>query len=203
MSNTIYILHRNTLLAETLAWTLQLGTDLKAVCLQDPQQLRTVVERPDLVLSEPEFFEKILEYSIGFSFPVLLIAANPEDDKIIEALYAGADDIVDPGDGPEEVIKKTNQLLHHKIDGRNLLIRKLIQQIKAPGKGERDETDYGLTVKEKEILRLMKEAQHLKQIAQLTNSSYETVRTHVKHIYKKLGVMSASEAVIKAMKMDL
>jgi DNA-binding NarL/FixJ family response regulator len=49
----------------------------------------------------------------------------------------------------------------------------------------------------------MKEAQHLKQIAQLTNSSYETVRTHVKHIYKKLGVMSASEAVIKAMKMDL
>ena len=130
-------------------------------------------------------------------------ATNPEFDKVIEALYAGADDIVDPGNGPEEVIEKTNQLLLHKTDGRNLLIRRLIQQIKAPEKGERDETDYGLTVKEKEILRLMKEAQHLKQIAQLTNSSYETVRTHVKHIYKKLGVMSASEAVIKAMKMDL
>lgn len=203
MNNTIYILHRKTLLAETLAWTLQLGTDMKAVCLQDPQQLKTVAGQTDLVLTEPEFFEKISEYSIGFSFPVLLIAANPEDDKIIEALFAGADDIVDPGDGPEEVIKKTNQLLHHKTDGRNLLIRKLIQQIKAPAKGERDETDYGLTVKEKEILRLMKEAQHLKQIAQVTNSSYETVRTHVKHIYKKIGVMSASEAVIRAMKMDL
>jgi len=203
MSNTIYILHRNTLLAETLAWTLHLGTDLKTYSLQDPQQLSTVVERPDLVLTEPELFERISEKSIGFSFPVLLVAADPEDDKIIEALFAGADDIVDPGDGPEEVIKKTNQLLLHKTDGRNLLIKKLIQQIKAPGKGERDETDYGLTLKEKEILRLMKEAQHLKQIAQLTNSSYETVRTHVKHIYKKLGVMSASEAVIKAMKMDL
>jgi len=203
MSNTIYILHRNTLLAETLAWTLQLGTDLKAYCLQDPLRLKTVAGQVDLVLTEPELFERISENSIGFSFPVLLVAANPEDDKIIEALFAGADDIVDPGDGPEEVIKKTNQLLHHKTDGRNLLIRRLIQQIKAPEKGERDETDYGLTVKEKEILRLMKEAQHLKQIAQLTNSSYETVRTHVKHIYKKLGVMSASEAVIKAMKMDL
>jgi DNA-binding NarL/FixJ family response regulator len=203
MEKTIYILHRNTSFAETLAWTLQLGTDLKTYCLPDPQQLKTVAGQVDLVLTEPELFEKISENSIGFSFPVLLIATNPEFDKIIEALYAGADDIVDPSDGPEEVIKKTDQLLHHKKDGRNLLIKKLIQQIKTPEKGERDETDYGLTVKEKEILRLMKEAQHLKQIAQLTNSSYETVRTHVKHIYKKLGVMSASEAVIKAMKMDL
>jgi hypothetical protein len=55
------------------------------------------------------------------------------------------------------VIEKTNQLLHHKTDGKNLLIKKLIQQIKTPGKVERDETDYGLTVKEKEILHLMKE----------------------------------------------
>src|SRR6187401_435062 len=203
MGKTIYILHRNTSLAETLAWTLQLGTDLKTYCLQDSQQLKAVAGQVDLVLTEPELFERIAENSIGFSFPVLLVAASPEDDKIIEALFAGADDIVDPGDGPEEVIKKTNQLLLHKTDGRNLLIKKLIQQIKAPGKGERDETDYSLTVKEKEILCLMKEAQHLKQIAQLTNSSYETVRTHVKHIYKKLGVMSASEAVIKAMKMEL
>ena len=112
MEKIIYIFHRNTSLSETLAWTLQLGTDLKAVCLQDPLQLKTVVEQAGLVLTEPEFFEKILENSIGFSFPVLLIANNPEFDKTIEALYTGADDIVDPGNGPEEIIEKTNQLLH-------------------------------------------------------------------------------------------
>ena len=44
---------------------------------------------------------------------------------------------------------------------------------------------------------------NLKLIAQLTNTTYETVRTHVKNIYKKIGVASASEAVIKALKMDL
>ena len=126
MGKTIYILHRNCSLAETLAWTLQLGTDMKAVCLKDPQQLKTVVGQADLVLTEPEFFEKISEDSIGFSFPVLLIAANSGYDKVIEAFYAGADDVVDPGNGPEEVIEKTNQLLHHKTDGKNLLIKKLI-----------------------------------------------------------------------------
>ena len=203
MNKTIYILHRKPSLSEVLAWTLQLGTDLKAICLQDPVQLKTTVEPPALILTESEFFEQITEHTNGMSFPVLLIAVNPEDDKVIEALYAGADDVVDPGNGPEELIEKTNQLLHHKTDGKNILIKKLIQQIKKPGKTGMDETDYGLTIKEKEVLRFMKEAHHLKEIAQLTNCSYETVRTHVKHIYKKLGVMSASEAVIKAMKMEL
>ena len=202
MDKTIYILHRKTSLAETLAWTLQLGTDLKAICLQDPLQLKTTTEAPDIILTEPDLFEKISEHINGMSFPVLLISANPENDKVIEALYTGADDVADLANGPGELIEKTNQLLHHKTDEKNLLIKKLIQQIKKPGKTGMDETDYGLTVKEKEILRLMSEAHHLKEIAQLTNSSYETVRTHVKHIYKKLGVMSASEAVIKAMKME-
>ena len=203
MTKTIYILHQKKLLAETLAWTLQLGTDLKASCLDDPQQLKTIVEIPGLIITEPELLGKISESINEFSFPVMIITGNPEDDKVIEALYAGADDVGDLGNGPEEFIEKTNQLLLHKKDGKNLLIKKLIQQNKEFDKAGRDETNYGLTLKEREVLGLMKEAHHLKEIAQLTNSSYETVRTHVKHIYKKLGVMSASEAVIKAMKMDL
>ena len=50
---------------------------------------------------------------------------------------------------------------------------------------------------------MMRDGKHLKLIAQHTGTTYETVRTHVKRIYKKLGVMSASEAVIKAMKMKI
>ena len=203
MIKTIYILLQKRSLAEILAWTLQLGTDLKACCLDDPQQLKTIGEIPDLIITEPDLFPKISENINDFSFPVMIITGNPEDDKVIEALYAGADDVADLGNGPEELIEKTNQLLLHKTDGKNLLIKKLIQQNKEFDKAGKDETNYGLTVKEREVLGLMKEAHHLKEIAQLTNSSYETVRTHVKHIYKKLGVMSASEAVIKAMKMDL
>ena len=203
MKKTIYILHQKRSLAETLAWTLQLGTELKTFCLDDPRQLKTIDEIPDLIITEPELFGKISESINGFSFPVMILTGNPEDDKVIEALYAGADDVADLGNGPEELIEKTNQLLLHKTDGKNLLIKKLIQQNKEFDKAGIDDTDYGLTIREKEVLNLMKKAHHLKEIAQITNSSYETVRTHVKHIYKKLGVMSASEAVIKAMKMDL
>ena len=141
MKKTIYILHQKRSLAETLAWTLQLGTDLKACCLDDPQQLKTIAEIPDLIITEPDLFGKISERINEFSFPVLLITGNPEDDKVIEALYAGADDVADLGNGPEEVIEKTNQLLLHKTDGKNLLIKKLIQQNKGLEKAGRDETN--------------------------------------------------------------
>jgi len=38
---------------------------------------------------------------------------------------------------------------------------------------QKQTTDYGLTRKEKDILKLMREANHLKLISQLTNTSYE------------------------------
>ena len=58
--------------------------------------------------------------------------------------------------------------------------------------------EYHLSEREKEILQLMVKGYNFKSIADKTFISYETVRTHVKHIYKKLHVASRSEAVTKA-----
>ncbi|HEU5164971.1 MAG TPA: LuxR C-terminal-related transcriptional regulator [Chitinophagaceae bacterium] len=202
MEKTIYILHQRSSLADLLAWTLRLGTDLNVTCLGGPQELKQAETLPDLILVQPELYEKIHAFMNGSMPPILLIASHPDDEQVIDALYAGAADVVDLGKGPEELLEKTNQILNNAADN-NALIRKLIHKNKTARQDEKDETEYGLTMKEKEVLKMMREGSHLKLIAQLTNSSYETVRTHVKHIYKKLGVMSASEAVIKAMKMEL
>lgn len=202
MEKTIYILHQSPSLAELLAWTLRLGTDLNVTCLGSPHELRQAETLPDLILVQPELYEEIHAFMNGITPPILLIASHPDDEQVIDALYAGATDVVDLGKGPEELLEKANQTLTNTADN-NALIKKLIHKNKTARQEEKDETDYGLTMKEKEVLKMMREGSHLKLIAQLTDSSYETVRTHVKHIYKKLGVMSASEAVIKAMKMDL
>jgi DNA-binding NarL/FixJ family response regulator len=55
----------------------------------------------------------------------------------------------------------------------------------------------------KELLRMMVEGHDYKDIAESSFISYETVRTHVKHIYKKLHVASRSEAVMKAIQQRL
>jgi DNA-binding NarL/FixJ family response regulator len=202
MQQTIYILDKRPLLAEGLAWSVELGTDWKAICLKDIKELQDSSIQPVLLLIEADHFEKVISEGLP-SCPVLLITGNPEDDKVIEALYAGAAGVADISKGPVVVLEKIQQLLSSKGVEENILIKKLIQKNKMVKKEGKDETDYGLTVKEKEILKQMRDGNHLKLIAQSSNSSYETVRTHVKRIYKKLGVMSASEAVIKAMKMEL
>ena len=63
--------------------------------------------------------------------------------------------------------------------------------------------DYQLTAREKELLSLMIEGQDYKAIAERTFISYDTVRTHVRHIYKKLHVTCRNEAVMKAIQQGL
>ena len=63
--------------------------------------------------------------------------------------------------------------------------------------------DYNLSEREKEILSLITEGHNFRTIADKSFISYETVRTHVKKIYKKLHVVSRAEAILKAQQQGL
>ena len=64
-------------------------------------------------------------------------------------------------------------------------------------------TNYGLTNREKEILKLLVEGLSKKQIATKIFLSYHTVDTHIRNIYQKLEVHTRSGAVAKALKEHL
>ena len=66
-----------------------------------------------------------------------------------------------------------------------------------------DDTNFQLSLREQEILQLMVKGESYPVIAAKAFISYETVRSHVKHIYKKLHVASRSEAVTKAIQKGL
>ena len=55
----------------------------------------------------------------------------------------------------------------------------------------------GLTARETEILVLLAEGLSNKEIAQKTNISPGTVRTHLEHIFRKLHVRGRTEAAAK------
>ena len=61
-------------------------------------------------------------------------------------------------------------------------------------------SNYHLTEREKEILQLMSKGLSYKMIADTCGISFDTVRTHIRHIYEKLHVASMTEAVAKALK---
>lgn len=54
---------------------------------------------------------------------------------------------------------------------------------------------YGLTQREEEILELLVQGLSISDVAERACISYGTVKTHVNHIYRKLGVHSREEAV--------
>jgi DNA-binding NarL/FixJ family response regulator len=52
---------------------------------------------------------------------------------------------------------------------------------------------YALTSREREVLALLSSGHKNAEIAQTLNVSLETTRTHIKHLYNKLGVSSRGE----------
>lgn len=72
--------------------------------------------------------------------------------------------------------------------------RPAVKQIKT---GE--DNTFGLTDREREILRAVITGLKNKEIADTLTISEPTVKTHINRIYKKLGVNSRSKAILKAL----
>ena len=60
--------------------------------------------------------------------------------------------------------------------------------------GSNGHREWGLTARENEVLTLLTEGASNAQIAQALFVSVETVRSHVKQVYRKLGVHTRSQA---------
>lgn len=202
MNRDIRILHQRRSVGETIAWSMRFAYHYNALCVENINELFEGINGSGIILIDGIHFLQIPERRDMPQCPIIVLLDDIESNNAVEVLLAGAETVVDLSRGPEAVLEKLHQVIESVIDDENVLIRKLILE-RVGDKQPQDENDYNLTIKEKEILKLLSEGVYLKLIAQKTGTSYETVRTHVKHIYKKIGVMSAAEAVLKSMKMNL
>jgi DNA-binding NarL/FixJ family response regulator len=65
------------------------------------------------------------------------------------------------------------------------------------------DVDVPLTQRESEVLRLLALGQTNKEIAQALHISYETIKEHVQHILRKLGVSDRTQAAVWAVRKKL
>jgi len=136
---------------------------------------------------------------------ILIQTVFNESEKIFQALCAGASGYILKNDPPHKYLEAINEVYNGGAPISASVAKKVLGffanknvVLTSPGT-----TDYLLSDREKEILHLMVEGHNYKDIADKSFISYETVRTHVKHIYKKLHVASRSEAVTKAIQQRL
>lgn len=135
---------------------------------------------------------------------ILIQTVFEEDEKIFAAVCAGASGYILKNNGLSKLLEAVIETYNGgspmtpSVASRVL---KLFQQFAPPSSVV--SSDMQLSPREKEILSMMVEGNDFRTIAEKNFISYETVRTHVKKIYKKLHVASASEAVVKAIRQRL
>jgi DNA-binding CsgD family transcriptional regulator len=83
------------------------------------------------------------------------------------------------------------------------IARQVITAFKDGNISSDEESDFNLSLREKEVLTLLGEGNNYKEIADELFISVDTVRHHIRNIYKKLHVHSRSEAVAKAIRRKL
>jgi DNA-binding NarL/FixJ family response regulator len=131
---------------------------------------------------------------------VLIQTVFNDNEKIFQALSAGASGYVLKNDPPAKQIDAIHEVFNGGAPMSPSIARKVLQFFSHKNVilVMPELADHQLSEREKEILMFMVEGNNYKTIAEKAFISYETVRTHVKKIYKKLHVASRSEAIMKA-----
>jgi DNA-binding NarL/FixJ family response regulator len=131
----------------------------------------------------------------------LMLTIFDEDEKIFNAIKAGADGYL-LKDEPIEKIKEAidNLLRNEGAPMSPSIARKVLNLLSGTGQNlpkpavKKTEDDYNLTEREKEILQLLVDGLEYKEIAQKLGISPNTVRNNVTKIYSKLHVTSRIQA---------
>jgi DNA-binding NarL/FixJ family response regulator len=133
---------------------------------------------------------------------VMMGAAAP--DELSALLAAGADGLIDRMAGPDDVAAAVEQLLAGDRCVAPTLLPALIGRVGPPApQGDAPADGSVLTDKERQVLAFLARGGTNVEIARALYITPATVKTHVSHIYAKLGVKSRNAAVTRALELGL
>ncbi len=134
---------------------------------------------------------------------VLIQTVFEDDIKVFAAICAGASGYVLKNYLPNSLLASVTEVYHGGSPMSPSIARKILSLFRDhfPKAGLHEE--YNLSKREKEILKWLVEGASYKMVADKCEISFETVKTHIKNIYEKLHVASATEAVSKTLRENL
>jgi len=89
-------------------------------------------------------------------------------------------------------------IFHQIVDDYTRLSKKVAEKRKAPLRENIEE----LTPREQEILQHLVKGLTNKEISSATNLAVDTVKTHLRNIFRKFGVKNRTQAITQAMKLS-
>lgn len=134
---------------------------------------------------------------------VLMLTVHEESDKVFDALCAGACGYLVKKTPPFRLLEAIKEVSEGGSPMSSRIARQVINAFKDVKASAKEEESYNLSLREKEVLNLLAVGSNYQEIADDLFISVDTVRHHIRNIYKKLHVHSSSEAVAKAIRKKL
>ncbi len=130
--------------------------------------------------------------------PVIMLTVFEDNENIFNAICAGASGYILKRYATEEIPPAIRMVLAGGAPMTGSVARKVLQMV--PQAKSTDQEKSNLSQKETAILQFLVSGYSYKMIAAELKISIDTVRFHIKKIYDKLHVHSATEAVSKAIR---
>lgn len=162
---------------------------------------------PDVVLMDLRMpgiggVEATRQIVAGHDAPrILVFTTYEDDDQILAAIEAGASGYLVKAAPAEELAAGVRAVASGQTVLAPSIAAALVQR--ATGAGGERTTRVALTPREAEILALVAEGLSNPEIARRLFIGESTVKTHLLHVFEKLGVSDRTRAVTRAMELGL
>jgi DNA-binding NarL/FixJ family response regulator len=131
---------------------------------------------------------------------ILMLTIYEESEVVFDALCAGACGYLVKKTPPARLLEAIKDIYEGGSPMSSHIARQVIKRFQQNKINLPENSDYDLTLREKEVLRLLTEGNNYQEIADKLFISVDTVRHHIRNIYKKLHVHSQTEAVATALR---
>lgn len=132
---------------------------------------------------------------------ILILTSFDDEQKVYEAMQAGASGYLVKRVGPEKIRAGIHEVMAGGTVLEAIIARRFwnyFQSVQA--KKAQPDNPWNLSPLEFDVLKYMAKGLSNAEVGNVMSLERRTVRTHLSHIYKKMGVNSHVEAVVLALK---
>jgi DNA-binding NarL/FixJ family response regulator len=164
--------------------------------------------RPDLVLMDvrlPHTDGLAATRALKAALPavrVLLISTYDTQAFVLEGFRAGADGYLLKGASKQELLAAIRAVLRGERVVQPALATSILQHV-AHDQRHTEATAGTLTARQHDVLRLIAAGRSNPEIARELQVSLNTVKTHVVHLLRRLGVSDRTQAAVRAAQLGL
>lgn len=128
--------------------------------------------------------------------PIAVVSGSEQQSDARAALAAGAQGFVPKTMRPPDMVHALRQVLEGGFYAPPSMMGAILGALPESGASGADE--HGLTQRQRQVLECLCLGLSNKEIARQLNLTQNTIKTHISAIFKTLGVMSRTQAIIEA-----